>query len=193
MLSPRRSVPPGRTAVGLGAQQLGAGRGPGAVRDGPGQAAELHRRTGRGGRPGTGRGLPARGAARPADGGRRDAAHVPERVRAERGRRGGPEQLPGGRGRRSVARVRRVRGRLDRGVRRPQVPAVRVRRRRQPVRPAVRRGHQRGALAVQLQRHTGKRVAGRSHLYAWETADRQQINPPPQGRLVGHCVFIDDV
>lgn len=144
----RRSVPAGDTAVGLGAEQLGAGRGPGVVRAGPGQAGELHR----GGRqrPRAGGGLPARGAAGPAHVGRGRAAHVPERVRAQRRRRGGQEQLPGGRHHQPVARVRRVQ-RVQRRVRRAQVPEVRVRQRRQQVRPAVRRGHQRGALEVQFQ------------------------------------------
>lgn len=151
-----RTVPPGDTAVGLGAQQLGAGRGPCAVRAGPGQASELQRRINGGRRrPGTDRGLSARGVAGPADGGGRGAAHVPERVRAQRGRRGGEEQLPGGRRHQPAARVRRVQRVDDGRVRRPQVPEVRVRQRRQPVRPAVRRGHQRGAVAVQLQRRAG--------------------------------------
>lgn len=152
-----RTVPPGDTAVGLGAQQLGAGRGPGVVRAGAGQTGQLHGGRGRRQRqPGADRGLSARGAAGPAHVGRRGAAHVPERVRAQRGRRGGQEQLPGGRHHQPVAGVRRVQ-RLERGVRRAQISEIRVRQRRQQVRPAVRRRHQRGAMEVQLQRHTGKR------------------------------------
>lgn len=155
-----RTVPSGDTVVRLGAEQLGAGRGPGVVRAGAGQTGQLHR--GRGGRrrrgqqPGADRGLPARGAPGPAHVGRRRVAHVPERVRAQRGRRGGQEQLPGGRHHQPVARVRRVQ-RLQRGVRREEIPKIRIRQRRQQVRPAVRRRHQRGALEVQLQRHTGER------------------------------------
>lgn len=147
-----RTVPTGDPVVGLGAEQLGPGRGPRVVRPRPGQAVELHR--GRK-RPRAGGGLPARGAAGPADDGRGRAAHVPERVRAQRRRRGGQEQLPGGRHHQPAARVRRVQ-RVQRRVRRAQVPKVRVRQRRQQVRPAVRRRHERGALEVQLQRHTGE-------------------------------------
>lgn len=149
-----RAVPAGDTAVGFGAEQLGSGRGPGHVRPRAGQAGQLQPCRRRVLQPGTGGRLSSGRAARPAHVGRRRAAHVPERVRAQRRRRGGQEQLPGGRGHQHAARVRRVH-RFERAVRRPQVSKVRVRQRRQQIRPAVRRRHQRGALEVQLQRHTG--------------------------------------
>jgi len=91
-----RTFSSGDTAVGLSAEQLGPGRGPRVVRTGPGQAGELHNRRDRK-QPGTDRGLSAGSAPGPVDVRWRRVAHVAERVRAQRRRGGGQEQLPGGR------------------------------------------------------------------------------------------------
>lgn len=99
-----RTFPSGNTAVGLGTEQLGPGRGPGVVRTGPGQTGELHNRRDRK-QPRTDRGLSAGSAPGPVDVRRRRVAHVSERVRTQRRRGSGQEQLPGGRHHQPATRV----------------------------------------------------------------------------------------